>query len=158
MAIGWLVAIGLVFDLIGAVSLAVPDLPSRYQDWFKRHTPILKKYVANTEKLNEMGRNHITDIEKLRPIFRELWPAIRRSRDKDPGPFRNIEIEHESRIGKPNNTSHVLEFRSTDGELHFKDEYVFVGRIGSYVDSRYRIGGVLLLSVGVSMQIIAVVC
>ena len=158
MAIGWLIAIGLVFDLVGAVSLAVPDFPAQYQDWFKRHTPILKRYVANTKKLDEMSRNRITDIEKLRPVFRELWPAIRNSRDKDPGSFENIEIKHESRIGKPDHTNHVLEFRSTDGELQFKDEYVFVGRVGNYVDSRYRVGGVIILCIGVSMQIVALVC
>lgn len=148
MAIGCLVVIGLFLDVLGAASLAVPDLPRQYQDWFSRHTPVIRKYVTNAEKLSEMSRNRITDIDKLRPIFRELWPAIRKTRDKDPGPFRDIEIQHA-------NVDRELEFQSPNEGADITDDYVFVGRVSNYTDSLYRVGGLGMLCCGFLIQIIA---
>lgn len=154
MAIGWLVAVGLFLDVLGAASLAVPDLPRQYQDWFYRRTPIIRKYVTNTEKLNEMSRNQITDIDKLRPIFQKLWPAVRKTRDEDPGSFKHIEIQHANVDRGPNNTP-VLEFQSPNEGATITDNYVFVGRVGDYVDSIYRVLGLGMLCCGFLIQIIA---
>lgn len=160
MAIGWLIAVGLFLDVLGAASLAVPDLPREYQRRFRRYTPLIRRYVVNMEKLKEIKRNNDDDnydIDRLRPIFRELWPAFREVRNEDPGPFEDIEIQegHVS-VGRGSHPEGLFEFQSPDGWEDIPAiSYHRVGKVGNYIQSLYRVGGLAMLCCGFLIQIIA---
>lgn len=157
MAIGWLVAVGLFLDVLGAASLAVPDLPREYRYRFRRYTPLIRGYVINMEKLEEMKRDDIDDIDQLRPVLRELWPAFREVRSEDPGPFDDIEIRHgDVTVDRGSPPDGLLEFGSPDGWADVPAiSYRRVGEIGDHIQSLYRVGGLGMLCCGFLIQIVA---
>ncbi|WP_160135843.1 hypothetical protein [Halococcus salsus] len=156
-----LVAFGLLVDALGALSIAVPDLPLRQQRLMHKVSVPLWPYFRKRRTLDEIEGTD--NLEEIKRILRAIWPSIRRSRNYNNhlylGEFEEQDFWRPNDPSLPGTVSAsnaIVVFKNQSEELYdhatissLKDN------ITQHINAQYRVWGWRSLATGFCIQLIA---
>lgn len=144
-----LLAAGLFLDAVGALVVLIPDFDTRLRYWFRRRTPVIRRYHEAAWSFIPV-EEFAEEPEAVESAVRTMWPALRENFT----PFRGKSFEEVSSIRwEPDRERLMLGGRSMAAEYVLEVDRL-IDHVNSYCAGRYRVYGWLLLATGFGVQFV----
>lgn len=139
-----LISIGLFVDAIGALGIAIPDLPDRIRFRIRENIPWIRKYHIAHQKLGSFNRrwpsNHPDPRDEIRPV----WPAVRWVYDlPEYDDIQFDEVYDRSLLVQDESGDRLADIEIVD----------LTAEVRNRLDARFRVIGWVLLFLGFIIQL-----
>lgn len=154
----WLVPVGLLLDVLGALLMVVPDLNPERQDWIRRRTP----WVRDDHKLAMELKSRGNNPTNLTELVRAAWPIPRKQVTmSDPKPHQeaNLSTSEMDYILTEEIADSKLEDRNLALSLEGGEDFRLSTKnvyppLEERIDQWYRSKGWILLAFGFALQLL----
>jgi hypothetical protein len=141
-----IVILGLFLDALGALSIAVPDLPGTIQNKIRSYTPFLRSIHHSQAKIDE-ARPVDDDRERFIEDFETIWPAMQSNMNV--GSFDEVNLDFGDSYPP------ISIYTPKIDKRYDVEETRFIRNANAYIDKHYRVFGWICLFVGFLLQLIA---